>query len=54
VIASVDGDAVSGSPDVARLVGTHQPGDTIKVQVRRGGITREFQVHLSTRPANAP
>jgi putative serine protease PepD len=54
VIVGVDGERVTGSADVARLVQQNHPGDKIKVEVERLGQRQEFDVTLATRPANAP
>jgi putative serine protease PepD len=53
VIVSIDGSAVKASTDLAALIGAKNPGDTVKVEVQRGGKTTTLQVTVGTRPASA-
>ncbi|MGH2844671.1 MAG: S1C family serine protease, partial [Thermoleophilaceae bacterium] len=50
VIVGVDGSPVQDPDDVSRLVGALEPGDEVRVEVRRDGVRRAFEVELGTRP----
>jgi len=52
VITAIDGAAVADANALTAAVGEHQPGDTIKVTVKRGGSTVQLSVKLGTRPAS--
>ncbi len=52
VVVSVDGDAVSEPGDVADALDGNEPGDSVEVEVERGGSREELDVTLGTRPAN--
>jgi putative serine protease PepD len=52
VIVAVDGDAVSEPGDVANALEGNEPGDSVVVEVERGGDREELDVTLGTRPAN--
>ena len=54
VIRSADGQAINQPEDVARIVGTKQPGDVIKLAVTNGGQQRSVEVHLRDRPSQIP
>jgi S1-C subfamily serine protease len=49
-IISMNGQAVKGVKDLARLVAAHRPGDTVEIVVLRGGKPLEFMVPLAGRP----
>jgi membrane-associated protease RseP (regulator of RpoE activity) len=49
-IISMNGQAVKGVKDLARLVAAHRPGDTVEIVVLRGGKPLEFMVTLAGRP----
>jgi Lon-like protease len=49
VVTAVDGTAVATAEDVRPLVQAHQPGDTARFTVERGGKTREVSVRLGKR-----
>lgn len=51
VVIAIGGKDVSSPDDVRAAVDARQPGDTVTVQVRRGGQTRTFDVELGERPA---
>jgi putative serine protease PepD len=51
VVVSVDGTTVKQASDLAAAVGTHQAGDTIKIEVQRGGTTTSLEVTLGSKPA---
>jgi PDZ domain-containing protein len=44
VIVAVDGEPVKTPQDLRRLIGEHEPGDTVRLRVRRGGSTRNVEV----------
>lgn len=46
----IEGDASGVAAQVAKLVGSHKPGETISVSVLREGQQREFQATLGERP----
>ena len=52
VVVSVDGDAVSEPGDVANALDGNEPGDSVDVEVERGGDREQLDVTLGTRPAN--
>jgi S1-C subfamily serine protease len=54
VIKSIGGQPVSTMDQVQSIVGSHQPGQSLPLRVRRGGRTRMFHVVLGSRPAQAP
>jgi putative serine protease PepD len=55
VITAVDGSAVTGPADLARLVRSHQPGDEVTIAYSRSGNAAEVQVQLADRSSeNAP
>jgi S1-C subfamily serine protease len=49
VITAIDGTAVHSSDEAVAAIGTHQPGDSVTVTVRRGGGTSDVKVTLGTR-----
>lgn len=51
VVVSVDGTTIKQASDLAAAVGTHQAGDTIKVDVQRNGSTTTLDVTLGSKPA---
>ena len=44
VVIGVDGKPVQTPDDLRRLIGTHKPGDTVKLRVRRDGATKVIEV----------
>jgi S1-C subfamily serine protease len=55
VITEVDGERVSDSEDVIRVVNASQPGDTLELTVvSPGGEPRSERVTLGTQPVNTP
>jgi putative serine protease PepD len=52
VITAIDGKAVADANALTAVVGSHQPGDTISVTVKRGDATMHLSVKLGTRPAS--
>jgi len=51
VILSVDGQSVSEPDDVTGALDGSEPGDSVTVEVERGGDRQQFDVTLGTRPA---
>src|SRR5262249_44444307 len=47
VLASVDGYALAARKDLARMVRSHRPGDSVRLEVRRGGALLDFDVQLA-------
>jgi putative serine protease PepD len=52
VVTAIDGQAVADANALTAAVGSHQPGDTIHVTVKRNGSTVQLTVKLGTRPAS--
>ncbi|MGY1858370.1 S1C family serine protease [Modestobacter sp. SYSU DS0290] len=48
VVIAVDGEPVGSSEELVVAVDAHEPGDTVTVEVVRGGSSRELQVTLAT------
>lgn len=53
VIVGVDGDAVRTPDDLRRLIGRREPGETVRLRVRRGGETSEVRVGTIESPDEA-
>jgi S1-C subfamily serine protease len=51
VIAAVDGHEIVGETDLPRLIARFNPGDTVTLQIIRGGQTQNVDVKLAERPA---
>jgi S1-C subfamily serine protease len=51
VVVAVDGNPVGASSDIATAIAGKRPGDSVKVDVRRGGQRQSVDVELGTRPA---
>ena len=54
VIRSIAGEAVAEPDDVAAAIQDRRPGETVEIEIRRGGSTETLDVRLGTRPAQAP
>jgi putative serine protease PepD len=52
VIVSVDGRAVAEPSDIAAAIADRRPGDSVRIEVLRGGERDSLTVELGTRPAN--
>jgi serine protease Do len=52
VITAVDGTAVDTNHPLIELLGSHAPGETVTLTVRRGGADTTVQVTLTTRQAS--
>jgi S1-C subfamily serine protease len=50
VIIAIDGDKVTSSSDVARLIADRRPGETLTFEVIRGGNHANVEVTLGSRP----
>jgi S1-C subfamily serine protease len=50
VIVAVAGEPIRRESDVGRILATHSPGETVTLQVLRGGTRRNFRVRLEERP----
>ena len=50
VIVSVAGEPIRPESDVGRILATHAPGETVTVQVVRGGARRDVRIRLAERP----
>jgi S1-C subfamily serine protease len=48
VVIAVDGEAVGSSEELQVAVDAHDPGDTVTVELVRGGSSREVQATLDT------
>ena len=53
VVTSVDGERVRSGDDLRAAVDEREPGDTVELELRRGGQTRTLDVELGERPASA-
>ncbi len=49
VILSIDGEKTNSSPKLQEIIGSHRPGDKIKVLIDREGKRKEYTVTLSNR-----
>jgi putative serine protease PepD len=54
VITELDGQPVSGSTDVARIVNTKKPGDHLRIRIDRSGQDVTLDATLQNRPAHTP
>jgi S1-C subfamily serine protease len=52
IIRAIDGQRVRSADDVARLVGTKRPGDSVDVDVLRGDSVKTVKVKLAKRPSS--
>jgi len=50
VVIAVDGKPVRTPDDLRRLIALHEPGETVKLRVRRGGETRNVEVATIASP----
>jgi putative serine protease PepD len=51
IVTTIDGKPVKGSSDLVAAIADHKPGDSIRVQVRRGSQTISATVQLAEQPA---
>jgi len=54
IIVSIDGQPVKDPGDLARMIGSHKPGDKVTLGVLRQGRQQQIQVTLGDRPVNLP
>jgi S1-C subfamily serine protease len=54
VVTAVQGRPVHAESDLARILLDYEPGDTVTLDVRRGGERRQVRVKLGERPLDAP
>lgn len=52
VITAVDGRAISDAEGLVRAIGSRRPGETVKLDVRRGEKSQELSVTLAERPSD--
>jgi S1-C subfamily serine protease len=50
VITAIDGEKIIKETDLPRLIASHDPGETVKVQIIRDGKTQTVDVKLGERP----
>jgi S1-C subfamily serine protease len=50
IVKTVDGKKVKTADDVSELIGGHRPGDSVDMQIIRGGTRRTVSVKLGRRP----
>jgi S1-C subfamily serine protease len=53
IIVSVDDTRVTSADDVSQLIGSHKPGDVVRLQIVRDGKQRTITVRLGRRPSLA-
>jgi S1-C subfamily serine protease len=51
VITAVDGTPVRSAEDLSSAIAAHEPGDTLRLTVYRGGATSSVEVTLGVRPS---
>ncbi len=49
IIVAVDGTAVDANHSLAGLIGTHVPGDTVELTIKRGNDEKKVSVKLTER-----
>ena len=54
IITQVDGRKVTDPSSLASLIGTHQAGDVVHLQITRGGSSQSLDVTLGVRPDKIP
>ncbi len=54
VIRKIDGNPVKDNQDLLGMIASRKPGETVKLDVLRGGETMKIDVTLSTRPTFDP
>jgi S1-C subfamily serine protease len=54
IITKVEGKPIADANDLSSAVAQFQPGQTVTVEVHRGGETKEIKVKLGERPLTAP
>ena len=51
VIRKIDGNPVKDNQDLLGMIASRKPGETVKLEILRGGETMKIDVALTTRPA---
>ena len=54
VITKVGRAPIAGSDDLSGAIARFRPGQTVAIEVRRGGATRNLEVKLGERPLGSP
>jgi 2-alkenal reductase len=54
IITKVEGKPIADANDLSSAVAQFQPGQTVTVEVHRGGETKQIKVKLGERPLSAP
>jgi S1-C subfamily serine protease len=54
IITKLDGQSIKTATELGKIVGTHKPGDSVKVDFVRNGKAQTTTVKLTTRPASLP
>ena len=54
VVTAVQGRPVHAESDLAKALLDYEPGDTVTLDVRRGGERRQVRVKLGERPLDTP
>ena len=54
MVTAVQGHPVHAESDLAKALLDYEPGDTVTLDVRRGGERRQVRVKLGERPLDAP
>jgi putative serine protease PepD len=54
LITAIDGKPVTSTDQFIAMVDQYSPGQTVTMQVKRGGQTQNIKVKLGTRPAATP
>jgi putative serine protease PepD len=52
VVTAIDGEAVTSSNELRRLIDSHSPGDSVELTLERDGETKTVQVELGSRPSS--
>ncbi len=50
LIRKIDGNPVKDNQDLLAMIASRKPGETVKLEIVRGGVTRNLDVKLNTRP----
>jgi S1-C subfamily serine protease len=53
VITAFDGARITDSEDLVAAIAEHEPGDAVKVEVRRGSQSLSLEVTLQAQPAES-
>ena len=50
LIRRIDGQTVKDNQDLLAMIASRKPGETVRLEIVRGGVTRNIDVKLTTRP----